>query len=150
MASKDLALSLFDFNEEDLKAAAAVLLKAFKVKADRLRKEGKAAEAGKYAKLSLMHHNQLVQELPLSTWKRTVRRVYGPAERQSERLAAWYAKYISDPTMFVAEGKTLIHGGPEGLEKFNSVWRSQLELVNGDMLSGEHSERVADSSTLHH
>ena len=133
-----MALSLFDFNEDDLKAAAKVVRAAFKTKAAALRSVGKADEAAKYTRLSNMHDTQLVQELPLSTWKRTVRRTYGPAERQSGRLAAWYAKYIEDPTMFVAEGKTLIHGGQQGLDKFNNCWHSQLELVNEGLLSGEH------------
>ncbi len=138
LASKDLALSLFDWNEADLMAAAEVVRKAFKAKAARLKAAGKHDEAEKFFRLSTMHHTQLVQEVPLSTWKRTVRRVYGPGERQSERLAAWYAKYIQDPTMFVAEGKTLIHGGQQGLDKFNNIWYSQLKLVNEGMLSGEH------------
>lgn len=138
LALKNLALALFVWFEADLQAAAKVVRAAFKAKADRLRKEKKIAEANKYERLSNLHHTQLVEELPLSTWKRTVRRRYGPAERQSQQLGAWYTKYILDPTMFVAEGKTLIHGGEQGLEKFNRVWHSQLELVNDSMLSGEH------------
>ena len=139
LALKELALALFDFNEADLAAAAKVVRAAFKAKAARLRKDRKDDEAAKFERLSGLHHTQLVLELPLSTWKRTVRRVYGPAGQQSERLAAWHAKYIEDATMFVVEGKTLIHGGEQGLDKFRSVWHSQLELVNEGLLSGEHT-----------
>jgi hypothetical protein len=104
-----------------------------------MRKAGNQQEADKFAKMSNMHHSELVLLLPLSTWKRTVRRRYGPASLQSKRLADWHAKFIDDATMCVAEGKALIHGGQQGLDKFSAVWHSQLELVNQGLLSGERT-----------
>jgi hypothetical protein len=133
-----LALALSDFLKADLVAAARVVCAAFQAKANRLRKEGIAQEADRCERLGNMHASQLVLELPWELWKRTVRRVYGPAEKQSEALAACYAKYILDATMFVVEGKTLIYGGEQGLDKFRNVWHSQVELVNEGFLSCEH------------
>jgi hypothetical protein len=139
LALKELALALSDFLKADLVAAARVVCAAFQAKVNRLRKERKAQEADRFECLGNMHASQLVLQLPLETWKRTMRRIYGPAEKQSEVLADWYAKYILDATMFVVEGKTLIYSGKQGLDKFRNVWRSQVELVDEECLSGEHT-----------
>lgn len=85
----------------------------------------------------------MVKELPLSTWKRTVRRVYLQPEKQLERLQAWYKEYIGNKNAFVdttIEGKPrrLVRGGEEGLQKFELVLNSQLTLVRKGMLSGEY------------
>eukprot|EP00775_Hariotina_reticulata_P012129 gene12129-12267_t len=120
-ATKDLAMCLFDFNKDDLSRACAVIRKQKKeywCKSDQA----------------------LVKLLPLSTFKRTVRRVYLPPEQQAERLEQWYATYIEDLTVFVdtsvaGQARPLIRGGAEGLKEFKKVFQSQLQLVFKGMLS---------------
>ena len=85
----------------------------------------------------------LVNELPLRTWKRTVRRTYLQPEQQSARLDQWHQKYIVNKAAFVdnsvaGQARPLVRGGEEGLKKFEKVLSSQLELVHKGMLSGEH------------
>lgn len=83
-----------------------------------------------------MHSDKLVLHVPLSTFKRTVRRCYGPAAEQSEALSTWYKTFVEDGSTFVQDGKAMVYGGKEGLEKFKAVWFNQLQLVNTGMLSG--------------
>lgn len=128
VANKKLALSLFEFDQGDMGAAAPVV-------AERLYK--KTGDL----KWKFMTHEQLVLELPLSTWKRTVRRVYVQRDQQLSKLAAWWAEYITTESAFVAmvagKPKALVRGGAEGLQKFKQVVANQLELVHQGMLSGK-------------
>ena len=126
MANKQLALCHFEFNKRDLEAACQVLRK----KTKDMSLTFKSAEA-------------LVLSVPLSTFKRTVRRVYLPGPEQAANLEAWYKKYIMDPLCFVDvsgnKPKTLIRGGEEGLNSFNKTLTIQLGLVHQGLLSGEHT-----------
>ncbi|WIA41424.1 hypothetical protein OEZ86_005007 [Tetradesmus obliquus] len=126
VANKKLALSLFEFDQGDMGAAAPVV-------AERLYK--KTGDL----KWKFMTHEQLVLELPLSTWKRTVRRVYVQRDQQLSKLAAWWAEYFTTESAFVAmvagKPKALVRGGAEGLQKFKQVVANQLELVHQGMLS---------------
>ncbi len=84
----------------------------------------------------------LVKLLPLKTWKRTVRRVYLPAEEQSARLNKWFEDYILNETAFVdtsvaGQARPLVRGGAEGRKRFQKVFEDQLVLVHKGMLSGE-------------
>jgi len=115
-------MCLFDFNKDDLSRTCAVIRKQ---KREHWCKSDQA----------------LVKLLPLSTFKRTVRRTYLPPEQQAERLERWYATYIEDKTVFVdtsvaGQARPLIRGGAEGLKEFKKVFQSQLQLVFKGMLSG--------------
>lgn len=124
-ASKGLAMCFFDFIKEDLQAAC-----------DHLRS---LKEEYKYKS-----NEALVQLLPLKTWKRTVRRVYLPADVQSARLNKWLDTYIHNETAFMdtsvaGQARPLVRGGAEGRSKFDKVFAAQMQLVHKGMLSGEYS-----------
>ena len=92
--------------------------------------------------ISLLSDREMVKRLPLSTWKRIVRRRYLPGEQQAANLEAWYEKWIKTQGNFVdlsnrSKPKTLIRGGQEGLDNFNKVLRNHMELVHGEYLSGK-------------
>lgn len=114
-------MCLFDYNKEDLAAAAKVY-----------RRKAKQP--------LFVSPDQLVLRLPLSTWKRTVRRVYLPPEEQLARLKVWYDKFILDQLNFVDRSagtlKGLVRGGKEGMERFTKVLCEQMELVQDGYLSG--------------
>jgi hypothetical protein len=121
-------MSLFEFNQEDLSEAVPYV-------------RDKLYAKTKQMKWRLMTQEELLLELPLSTWKRSVRRVYLQPDQQLRNLAAWWKEFIDTPTVFVAlvngKAKPLVRGGAEGLEKFKKVMASQLGLVQQGMLSGE-------------
>jgi len=115
-------MCLFDFNSDDLNRTCTVIRKQ---KPEHWCRSDQA----------------LVKLLPLSTFKRTVRRIYQLPEEQARRLAQWYATYIDDLTTFVdtsvaGQARPLIRGGAEGLKQFKKMFQSQLELVFKGMLSG--------------
>lgn len=111
-AIKDLARCLFDFHKEDLKAVCAYMKK-------------------KNKELALLTDKQLVDKLPLSTWKRTVRRCYLEGAVQAERISAWRQQYIKDEGVFVDTStagrvRTLVRDGVEGLAEFEkSGWSAR-------------------------
>jgi hypothetical protein len=89
--------------------------------------------------------DQLVELLPLKTWKRTVRRRYLEADVQAQRINKWRETYLLNESIFVdttvaGQARPLVRGGAEGLQKFEKVLLSQLELVHKGMLSGECQE----------
>lgn len=116
-------MCLFDFHPDDLKAACRHIR--------RVKKEWE-----------FMTDESLVDLLPLKTWKRTVRRRYLQAAEQAARIIKWREHYILNEVAFVdtsvaGNARPLVHGGVEGLQKFQKVLASQLELVHKGMLSGE-------------
>lgn len=122
-AIKEMARCLFNFDKADLNAVCKHL------KSQKKEWETLSDEA-------------LVDMLPLSTWKRLVRREYLPGAVQAERINAWRQQYIIDEGVFVDTStagrvRTLVRGGVEGLAEFEKQLISQVELMNKDMLSGE-------------
>jgi hypothetical protein len=122
-ASKGLARALFKFVEKDLKAACAHVRKT----------------NPDWANLSDV---QLVDLLPLKTFKRIVRRVYLPPEVQAANLSSWLEEFINNESAFVdtsvaGQARPLVRGGAEGKAKFLKVFADQMKLVHKGMLSGE-------------
>lgn len=125
-AIKALARCLFDFHKADLTAACK-----------QQRTLNKDWE--------FLSDEQLVALLPLKTWKRTVRRIYLEPDVQAQRISKWRETYILNETVFVdttvaGQARPLVRGGAEGLQKFEKVLLSQLDLVHKGMLSGECQE----------
>ena len=123
VSTKVLACCLFGFISTDLKPVCDII-------------------RSRNSNFNFKTDADLVELLPLSTWRRTVRRVYLPPQIQLQRLEAWYMQYILNKAAFVdttIPGKLhrLVRGDEEGLQKFAKVLNSQLELVRKGMLSGE-------------
>jgi hypothetical protein len=113
-------LCLFDFNMSDLAAAVTV-----KRKQD--------------SKLQYKTLQQLLDELPLSTWKRNVRRTYVSPEVQVQRLQQWFETYVAVGSTKAVDmqGMHLVAGGDEGLRKFQQTFHNQLALSRDGYLSGD-------------
>jgi hypothetical protein len=121
-----LAMCLFDFHKADLTAAC-------------LHQRSPKKDWG------FKTDDQLVELLPLKTWKRTVRRRYLEADVQAQRINKWRETYLLNESICVditvaGQARPLVRGGSEGLQRFEKVLLSQLELVHKGMLSGECQE----------
>ncbi len=125
-ALKALALCLFEFNSEDL---AAFL------------KYKQATDPCKFGKVT---KEQLVLMLPLSAFKRFVRRHYFDGAKQAANLQKWYKTYLEDHKVAVdVEGRHLVSGGPEGMKAFNECWDNQIKHALAQKMSGECTHTAA-------
>lgn len=134
-AIKGLAQSLFKFNLAQLNAAIIVVKQKLKEKGEDYSEWSTAA---------------IVKKLPLNTWQSTVQRVYLPGDEQVQRLEEWLDNYVRNPAIFVdANGRTLVAGGQDGMDKFVRVFDSQLHLAQEEFLSGEGHQQDGDMFGRH-
>lgn len=121
LAIKSLALTFFNYNEQDLDAFWR--------------------HKKKDSKYKWSTPQQLAMNLPLSDLRRFVRREYLQPEKQLQRLVEWYDKFVVNKAMAVTlDGRHLVVGGTEGFEAFKRVWNSQIALVQRGLLSGEFTK----------
>jgi hypothetical protein len=119
-AIKGLSLSLFEYDQADLKAFHT-----------HKKKEKQYANTTP---------QELVAQLPLSAFKRFVKRRYFDGALQAKKMEEWYAHFLLDPRMAVdINGRHLVAGGPDGMKAFDVVWHNQITHALNQKMSGEWS-----------
>lgn len=109
-------MSLFSFNKQD-----------FKVAADELRKKPEHSKKT---------DQQLLRELPLSTWQGKVRRNYLDGEQQVQNLQGWFEKYEGSQGRDLASGRH-VFGVGEQREEFENCLDNQMKLAAKERMSGK-------------
>lgn len=115
-------MCFFEFNSKDLQA----FLKSYRAKNPIYSNWG---------------DKQMVDKLPLSTFKRHVRRMYSKPAAMEQQMLFWYQDFVVVKAVDLL-GNHIVSGGSKGLAAFDKCFNNQLQLAKNGYLTGGFLSKV--------